>query len=668
MLKSQNLCEYYFDSKVVRVSGDEKTVKTPHIYFERDLTTKALPYRLFAVFEEWLPEVDNDEAYDTVRIWYKRGETDCTNVCNNAANMREYKRQTNSDGTDKTRNVKKDGNILVIEKIVNMNPSGAGCIEAYKKEKCVAKFYFAANFAYRKKIFYTVDVVKKKNVTLRFRCKSAPENGIKVRLLGHETRLPCLNSDRDRYIIGESHELHFHNGAASISVPLPEHIINAGENARLFVVLEEECEAAFVLVTDVNETIPKCVQSAPLRPSYSCPFCHGPIDTPLAKVKAYRSGGGVACNEIANNAQPKSLEIKDELNRFKKRCLICKNDITNDDDVRAKIFPDAFLDHENFKIAFQGGPRAGKTTYISRFFGLKSILKESGKKKEEGEREPSDYNYDPSMQEMNYTLDRFGITAYPAKIKSVNIKTRKCLDISWEKKEMQYINRGMEIGRKLPSTPNGDYTEFPFMLEVNNKHYVSFYDIAGEDALTTSSYIEKIAANDEKTIGIFFIVTATNKDESVNKMVSDRLKDAGKGLDSTCPIAVILTKMDAIGDRFDSSCACRRFDYYPHKIMRRDFVYDGSDLEKFINISSEEIKSFIESEGGVDIEKEKKKAPDEKGFQNVKYFCISSFGFPESTYHDKGSIDDESYMRFVTSSRRMELPFIWMMRQFGIIK
>lgn len=665
MTESQNLCEYYFDSHVERVSGDEAVIKNPKIYFERNLEAKGLPYRLFVVVKEWLPGSKNVDAYDTVRICYKQNATDCVAVYEAKENMITYKRKTDSVDNS-VRSVEKAGNILRINEAENFNPSGVGSIEMFKSDKSVARFYFGVNCAFRKKIFYTIDI-SGKNAVCTFECKSTPKSGIKVRLLGHETRLPCLTADRDNYSIGnDSLELKFKRGTCSVSVELPKNILEA-PGRRLFLVLEKEYEEIFVLESKYNCTMPEVKRPETLSPSYTCPFCHGPINVDLEKTKAYKQGG-VACN--SDSAVKGPIGIRDENGRVKKNCLMCCNDISllhvgEDEEASAKIYPDNFLEHYHFKIAFQGAPRAGKTTYISRFFGLKSILNDAGKQKLAANIEPKaeDYDFDFTMSEIKNTAKKFDIVVDSAPIMSVGEQNR--LSIPWPKRELQYISRGMEIGRELRATPNGDYTSYPFIMEVNHKNYISFYDIAGEDSRTSGEYIKKIAENDERTIGIFFIVTATSeKGNSVNAEVASRLTEAGEGLDPKCPVAVILTKMDALGDRFDSSCACRRFDYYPQV---ENFIYDGSDVEKFINDSSEEIKSFIESEGGVDIEQNDNSAGDIKRFKNVKYFCVSSFGFPESTSRATESIDDASYINFTTSTRRMELPFVWMMRQFEII-
>ena len=46
--------EYYCEYKIERVYGDDGTVATPKIYFERDYSLKGLPYTMFTVPQEWV--------------------------------------------------------------------------------------------------------------------------------------------------------------------------------------------------------------------------------------------------------------------------------------------------------------------------------------------------------------------------------------------------------------------------------------------------------------------------------------------------------------------------------------------------------------------------------------------------------------------------------------
>ena len=58
----------------------------------------------------------------------------------------------------------------------------------------------------------------------------------------------------------------------------------------------------------------------------------------------------------------------------------------------------------------------------------------------------------------------------------------------------------------------------------------------------------------------------------------------------------------------------------------------------------------------------------ESKFSNVKYFGVSSFNFFDSIHAEGESADEPpKNVKFECSSKRLELPFIWLLYQLGII-
>ena len=55
-------------------------------------------------------------------------------------------------------------------------------------------------------------------------------------------------------------------------------------------------------------------------------------------------------------------------------------------------------------------------------------------------------------------------------------------------------------------------------------------------------------------------------------------------------------------------------------------------------------------------------------FKNVKYFGISLFPNPASLYHEERGNTEINRQLFSVSAKRMELPLIWMLHNFGLIK
>ena len=126
-------------------------------------------------------------------------------------------------------------------------------------------------------------------------------------------------------------------------------------------------------------------------------------------------------------------------------------------------------------------------------------------------------------------------------------------------------------------------------------------------------------------------------------------------LSKRCPIAIIVTKMDTLEHEFDSNCHCLRTDYFDGTT-----VYEGSSLQREIDYSSEEIRSYL---------KHMSLMPDFDGtYENVKYFGVSSFDFIDSIHNEMEDINTPGKVKFECSSKRMELPFIWMLKQFDLIK
>jgi hypothetical protein len=89
-------------------------------------------------------------------------------------------------------------------------------------------------------------------------------------------------------------------------------------------------------------------------------------------------------------------------------------------------------------------------------------------------------------------------------------------------------------------------------------------------------------------------------------------------------------------------------------------MYDGSELEREIDQSSEEIKSYLYQSGLL---------PDfGTQYRNVKYFGVSSFNFGDSIHKAGENLNSVGKVYFECSAKHLELPFVWMMRQFGLIK
>ena len=659
--------EYYFEYKIERVSGDE-VVQTPRIYFERDYHTSNLPYTMFAVPEEWLNQQDlvnslndgesNAETvkkilsklpYDTINVVFDIKGITCAPLADR--NSPEYEKAEIKLDNQTFEKFYQAGCRLTIENNNSEDHSGIGVIEMLKNGASVAKFFFAVNFTFRKNISYTLDV-SGKNVNMEFKCKDKPV-GIEVVLVYNKDRLPCLRNDMGVNIVSSPFLLDFSKGDK-----FQKSIILTGDAATQgsifsIAISNRKMEKYYILECEKNSSLPnQSDKKIDSTVSYTCPFCHKKINYSIAKSAGYKRGG-TSCQSATDAANSKGLPTITNKHKSKvKKCMFCADDLMSKDhssfqDSRRRLLPLAFMEHDNYKIAFAGSTRAGKTTYISRFFGISGATRISM----------------PMTMAAN-SMKRFGINIKAAPILEVKRSDDgyQLTDANWPDNQKQYVERSIDLrAKKYPvRTTTGDYSSYPFIAEVNDSSYISFYDIAGEDA--QHSMLIKNIANGE-LIGIFCVINGKT-DIGGNNDVINMLKGAAQrdtrkkddvAIDKRCPIAVVVTKMDTLEPEFDSNCQCLRSDYFDCGT-----IYEGSEIERVINISSEEIRSYL---------KQNALLPDFDGFyDNVKYFGVSSFNFMDSIHNKNEDINRPGTVKFECSSKRMELPFLWMLKQFGVIR
>ncbi len=696
--------EYYFEYQIEKVFGSE-SIATPKLYFERDYYDKNMTYCLFSTFEEWNGKSD---------IYLKvKGEKSTSRAESIAAarDFLEVKREALAalpfDSAVYTFDVKgidcaslsdiegqtyrvaefKPTTVITFEKYWQekcrfilenkgaVNQSGTGIIEYYKGEgsekHLVAKFFFAINYTIRKKIFYTLEV-SGENVHIKAKCKDAPQ-GIYVNLIFNNDRLPCLAGDAALNRLGDPIELIFNKkGIAEATVRLDDPELASAVFSLSFT--DEPMKRFYLLESMKNESVKIPPRSTYLYPRVlSCPYCHKPIKS-FVKKHFYYLSRGISCqgNDAGKESDVKWTEhpkIYTSSGKFAKRTVYCQEDLKISSGKIGfqpnyeRTLPLGYLEHECFKIAFTGSTRSGKTTYISRFF---DIISETATL-EETESSRDVVIHDRKVCSMSCDMLKNSLNKFKIRLKAASVNRLvsdgrggyKMMDQNWTEHRKEYDERSIDIvGKKFPNatTDKDVLTRLPFTVEVGGKNYVSFYDIAGENAESEWKMTQKISGG--APIGVFFIVNG-KKDGNGLKNVAETLQSAIKtkeneGLDPESPIAVILTKMDLLRDKFDSNCHCLRTDYLSYPYSR----YEGSWLEHSIDYSSEEIKSYLINEGLL---------PNLDKYKNIKFFSIAAFNFFDSIHRDGESEDDIGVQRFGCSGQRIELPFIWMLKQFGVI-
>lgn len=650
MLDYAYSAEYYFEYKIDKVFG-EHSIKTPKLYFERDCSSQS--YSLFAVPEEWLEKQedvlyhikDTNNAtevkralakldYDTIDIVFDITGIDCVPL-SDSASVDYQKAEIKSKYSFEK--FYEDGCRIMIENQNSNNHSGVGVIRMIKNEIVIAKFFFAINFTFRNKITYTIETHGSKAI-LKFQCKDRPV-GIPVRVVYNKDRLPCLKNDMGVNVVDEF-VLDFSSSSDyKRQIKLTG---DAADNGNVFsVTISDTALSRFYLLDCLDNSSLNIRNNKESYPpvSYACPYCHKKINYKVATSEPYKKGGAPCQYTAVEDSQIVLPIVKNNQNSKQKKCLYCSEDVTAKGKFKPgfmRLLPPEFMEHSHYKIAFAGSIRAGKTTYISRFFGLTGN--------------------DRVIMPMSMTgnnLKQFGIHVQSATIPRIKVDgdAYKLEDSDWIAREQHYVDRSISLDppRYPQPTTTGDYTSYPFIAEVNHEAYISFYDIAGEDAQHTMQ-VQNIANGE--LIGIFCIING-KKDVDGNNGVFNMLRAAN--LSKKCPVAVIVTKMDILDHEFDSNCHCLRTDYYDGSTR-----YEGSLLQHVIDYSSEQVRSYL---------KHMSLLPDLEGtFDHVKYFGVSSFNFVDSIHNEMEDINTPGKVKFDCSSKRLELPFIWMLKQFDVIK
>ena len=675
MVNGNNFSEYYFDYDLEQIGVDSSIGATdfqsPRIYFERDYRKKNLPYSLTVVPFEWLEhgdifntimrETDAERTkaalasldYESVRVIFSVGAIDYRPLLDSSS--KEYKEATNNR-VFSFKDFNQTGCTITIDDTAQER-SGVGVIEMIKDGKTVARFVFIVNCIRRKKISYAIVKKDASSLEIRMLCKDKPQ-GISVSLVHHPSRLPCLKEDKEKNTVGTvTATFEGPKGEFRRPVNIKDDLISRKHIFSL-AFTNDELNKYYILDCKVNQTLDrsKTFDTIPEMDERSCPYCHGTISARVGGSEAYKKGGS-PCGAVSGLPGGVHLPTVYTSRKTKfKNCLYCKEDLIqynreegNVDTAGrfngnfSRLLPADFMEHRDFKIAFAGSARAGKTTYISRFFGVVG---------------------DDRQVSMPMTMTANGVKPFGLDIKTAVIEQVEpgndsngnevryvATEKSWAELESQYIDRRISLNpmHYPEATSTGNYTRYPFIAEVNKKAYVSFYDIAGEDA-QHSMQIRSVANG--KPIGIFCIINGES-DANGNSSVVSMLLNAE--LPANCPIAVIVTKMDNLEKAFDPNCHCLKTDYFD-KIR----AYDNSDLEKEINYSSEEIKAYLYQNGLL---------PDfGSQYRNVKFFGVSSFNFGDSIHKPMENLNARGSVFFECSSKHLELPFVWMMRQFGIIK
>jgi len=706
----QNSANYYFEYKMELIDNNLPEFKVdtdnmPKVYLEKDYGNSDINYELFLVFPDWLEPKENLKLeflpYDKVIVHFDIKGVDCSSI----------KSRLSTTSREEVDNVEKKNLVMPFDKELYSNSnedykeskyrmgiisgetdfSGAGVIELYSTRfpNKSATFHFVTNFMYKKRIVYSL-IRDKKDIVITIKQNDLPE-GIKLQLLHRSDRFPCLLSDTSG---STDLDIEFKNGKSKF-VLKDDYPNDLYTLAFKNVVSDDNpyfgnFEKYFVLECEKNNTI--SVNDKPVTVKYEsrCPYCHELIEIKSkAGAKGYHKGG-ISCRGNFAYKNARSIEILGTNNRPVKESIFCENDVNQMKDPNGaivetlftnhRLLPKNYLSRENVKVAVLGSARAGKSTYLSRLFDV--VAEYTGNE----QFETVNFNGRTIRNVCSKLYGKKKLFVNPLTIESYNIPlledkgdTFKLTTKSWYNSEevVQYYGNysiGLGEGKRYYPKPTerGEETSgYPFILNVNSNNYVSFYDIAGENAEKGDQVDKEVLAkiSTGSAVGIFCIING-EKSADANERVIKTIKENFRN--ENCPIAVILSKFDRIQNVFDPNCFCLRDDYLDVPLNK----YSGSYLEHVINNSSEEIKAYLKNsklDPGFEKNPAIKEVDEDKfyGFKNVKYFNVSSFSFMDALYHEsqdkKKGTNEINYLKFDCSPKRIELPLIWMLKQFGII-
>lgn len=555
--------------------------------------------------------------------------------------------------------LKEDYRLEICDDKTGQDLSGIGKITLYKSSapEKVTELLFVVNFGFKTQISYRIT-----RTEVIFESYSSGK--VPVKLLYSADHFPCLKSDEASSNFYDAFDILNFGGkdeekGKKIKLDIPAvcrgkylHVIfnttkHSPSGERSF----GDIGDYYTLTCLENQTLPRR-KSNHKRPKLKafCPFCRSPL---TAKYKR----GGVTCKGKKIKNVGNHIKMLGDDGKAAKACCVCGRDFGTGV-FPSRHLPNDWLKRDNFAIAVMGSGRAGKTTFISRLADIKggsSVVVTGG-----------------LLENAMRGRDGRGLCKmkiYPIeRAQQISTNVFKATATSWHGAEGRtfYENYVFDLQDGTFPKATEDYdagstTEtknslnYPFIFDVDNSHYVALYDIAGEDSETNASRLGELLAN--SPLGLFYFIDGEFNVDSAKKVAKQLETILGKKGNRRLPIAVIVSKFDIYADEFNVNCHCLRTD-------EQDLFgspYEGSALEQHIELASAEIESFLSDKS---LNPFATLGDTEE--LNYKFFSVTSFSAPESVHRGGGS-DEDNYLHFMSAPQRIQLPMIWMLKQFGCI-
>lgn len=702
----QQPCEFFFEYNMrigehSRGLGKEQLAQyAPRLYVERDVI-EGKGYILFAVFDPWnryagqftdkAPDLGG-ALFDRAEVVYKRGgkwmeDIEEKGTTRSVVHLAKGVRGT----TVKISYYVDNGFREIIANTQNDGDlSGCGKVRFTKTgSNSFVEYLFFINFAFRVRIPYRIVKPKGKKAAFARVWSGIREDQERKLSLGlfrrgaflhaalQERQADCDGegkgaigrpfsvTEAEKGVLGKKIRLRADDSANADKGAEVFHLGFMSETEEKYCLLEDQTpEYARIAAEEraPGEAPPAAGKTAKEKlgavtaQKFVCPYCHELISLRDADAVAQYRSGGVACNGTRLSAGA----VKEKGGAPVSDRLYCKKDLTKNGEKAVfgagwnRLLPAEYLKRINYRIAVIGRKQSGKTVFLSRLLGI-------------------DVGGGANCLPLRSSCGKlFSAEACP--IDAVDVSTN-ALSGRWERATssvggLLYKELGIDVpSGKFPQTTqqNPQLQRCPLFVDVRGRatgmeSYIALYDIAGED-VERGEHMDFITA--PETLGCFLIIDGDlNKtienfkvaDELSKKLAADKSPAAKE-----VPLAVILTKFDEHEQYFSPDAHCLRGDI-PDMIPENG-RYAGSALERNIDMAGAEIYSYLKSHP-------KMTDVDEcvRNFQNVKFFGVSSLGFADAVKPRDEADTSVKRMRFMTSPKRIELPFVWMMKQFGIIE
>ena len=698
--KQQQPCEFFFEYAVVPSPDNAiKEYPEPNLFVECDKDGK---YRMFAEIPEWRcgngKETDDLEKpikedflliakskqFTQVKTYFERfrhgslkNNNYLQNIKNNIFNIGNN--ETPIDYADYCMGLRRID--IQIETINNTLNSGIGNIILFNTDNGLTqKYAFFVNFSFRKRIVYQFLTDRQgnktgiaicennidKNQVVKVCLKSSISNPkcdtLKTLTLSHKTKKPidllCQLGKGNYYITFENKQ-----------------------DEKKYLLEQMDCKH------NTKGTMTNKVSMAEGDEDLICPFCHRKIKWLTQMSKEYYHYGGISC-------QGKQVSIRLDgggaNDSSAKNCIICDNCLNpksstpNNIYAGSRLLPYDFLNSDSFRLAVVGSPRSGKTFWLARLFPIsKGTLGKIPLTKSPLNKFWNKSDYVSSEAGWRY-----------------NVKDKRFIETEFEDEFLKGFQWDVTTGRcptptttKEDESKNLEYLESrPLSIKLNKKtaygkdraQYVHIYDMPGErfkksDEDETLSKLPLV--DNPNRLGAIFIFNdngnfsskqiRTSIHDTFNEFL-DRMVMANA---TDVPLAIVVTKFDEYEKNFDSNAHCLRNDVlrmakYTDVSGQKELFYSGSALQNNIDMASAEIECYLREtfcdpdENVFDLIDKKQTS---NMFTNIKFFGVSALRFKQSIKHFAEGSSEVNIPQFFTSPKRTELPFIWMMHEFGLI-